>query len=99
MTHKLAPEENIAPAYMAFGAVLLLVFVAIVGTILFAVATGLTLEPLVVKLLAALAILNFIGFLLFVLRPRRFDALFRSVVSSLPFFKYGSTPPTGGTSS
>lgn len=99
MTHqKLAPEENIAPAYMAFGAVLLLVFVAIVGTILFAVATHAPLDALVVKILAGLATGDFIGFLLFVLRPPRFDKLFRDVVTALPFFKYGS-PPTGGTSS
>lgn len=95
---KLAPEENIAPAYMVFGSVLLLVFVAIVATILYAVATHATLDALVVKLLAALAGGDFVGFLLFVLRPRRFDELFRSIVTSLPFFKYGSTP-SGGSSS
>ena len=98
-TPSLPPEQNIAPAYMMFGAVLLLVFVAIVGTLLVPILTAGTMPAdFVVKVLAALAVMDFVGFLLFVLRPRRFDSLFRQVVSSLPFFKYGSTP-NGGSSS
>lgn len=91
----LPPEQNIGPAYMAFGAILLLVFVLIIATLLWPVATsGAMPSDFVVKVLAGLAVMDFVGFLLFILRPARFDQLFRDVVAALPGFKYGTPPAT-----
>ena len=96
-TPPLPPEENIGPYYRAVGAVLLLVFVVIiVGLVAPLVIKGsLPTDTVVVKVLAGLAIVDFFGFLLITVRPKRFDDVFRMVVAALPFTKYGTQPPAG----
>lgn len=87
---KLTPEENIGPYYRVVGAVLLLVFVVIiVGLVAPLIVKGsLPTDPVVVKVLAGLAVVDFFGFLLITVRPKRFDDVFRMVVAALPFTKY-----------
>lgn len=94
MTDILPPEENIGPYYRVVGAVLLLVFVVIiVGLVAPLVTRGaLPTDPVVVKVLAGLAIVDFFGFLLITVRPKRFDDVFRMVVAALPFTKYQGKP-------
>lgn len=94
MTAPLTPEDNIGPYYRVVGAVLLLMFVVIiVGLVAPLVTKGaLPTDPGVVKVLAGLAVVDFFGFLLITVRPKRFDDVFRMVVAALPFTKYQGKP-------
>lgn len=98
MSAPLPPSENIGPYYRFVGAVLLLAFVVIiVGLVTPLVMRGaLPTDPVVVKVLAGLAVVDFFGFLLITVRPKRFDDVFRMVISALPFTKYGSVTEGAG---
>lgn len=91
---ELPETENIGPYYRAMGAVLLLVFVVIiVGLVAPLVTRGaLPTDPVVVKVLGGLAVVDFFGFLLITVRPKRFDDVFKMVVAALPFTKYTGKP-------
>lgn len=94
----LPPEQNFTPWYIAFGVALLFLFIAITVTVLVLVVRQTPPPDLIVKVLAALAAADFFGFLLFILRPKRFDDIFRTVIAAVPWTKYQGTPPTGGAS-
>ena len=98
MTVPLAPEENIGPYYRMVGAFLLFLLGVLVVGLVAALVLKVPLDPLVVKVMAGLAGMMLVGALLIIVRPARFDSLFRQVISALPFTKYGSTP-SGGPSS
>lgn len=94
----LSPEQNIGPYYRAVGAFLLFLLGVLVVGLVAALVLKAPLDPLVVKVLAGLAGMMLMGALLIIVRPARFDSLFRTVIAALPWTKYGSTP-TGGSSS
>lgn len=97
-TSPLPPEQNIGPYYRAVGAFLLFLLGVLVVGLVVALVLKAPLDPLVVKVLAGLAVMMLVGALLIIVRPARFDSLFRTVITALPWTKYGSTP-TGGSSS
>ena len=89
MTPPLPPEENIGPYYRVVGAILLLLFVVIVvGLVVPLIGHGSPPSDVVAKILAGLAAVDFFGFLLITVRPKRFDDVFRMVIAALPFTKY-----------
>lgn len=96
----LPPEQNIGPYYRAIGAVLLFLFAFIVVGLVWPLVTrGTAPSDFVVKVLAGLAGVDLIGFFLVVLRPARFDSVFRLIIAAIPWTKYQgapSAPPTGG---
>jgi len=94
----LAPEENIGPYYRLVGAFLLFLLGVLVVGLVAGLVLKVPLDPLVVKVMAGLAGMILLGALLIIVRPARFDSLFRTVIAALPFTKYGSTQ-TGGSSS
>lgn len=99
MTTPLTPEQNIGPYYRAVGIFLLFLLGATVLGFLAAVLLQVPLTDLVVKVLAGLAGIELLGALLIIVRPARFDDLFRTVIAALPFTRYGRPTeevPRGG---
>lgn len=93
MTPPVPPEQNIGPYYRVVGAVLLLLFVVIVvGLVAPLIGHGQAPSDGVAKILAGLAGVDFFGFLLITVRPKRFDDVFRMIVAALPFTKYQGPP-------
>lgn len=99
MTPPLPPEQNIGPYYRLVGAFLLFLLGVLVVGLVAALVLKVPLDPLVVKVMAGLAGMILLGALLVIVRPARFDSLFRTVIAALPWTKYGSSTPTGGSSS
>lgn len=94
----LPPEQNIGPYYRAVGAFLLFLLGVLVVGLVAALVLKVPLDPLVVKVMAGLAGMILLGALLIIVRPARFDSLFRTVIAALPFTRYNSAP-AGGSSS
>lgn len=88
MTPPLPPEQNIGPYYRMVGAFLLFLLGVLVIGLVAGLVLKVPLDPLVVKVMAGLAGAILLGALLIIVRPARFDDLFRTVIAALPFTKY-----------
>lgn len=88
MTPPLPPERNIGPYYRVLGAVL---GVGALGLLGYAVARGQELDWVHL----AIAGLFVVGMIALV-RPEKFDVVFKAMIAKAPFTKFTGEPPAGG---
>lgn len=81
-------DDSIGPYYRYAGIFLFAMFGLTVGTFLAAILFQVPLDSLVVKVLAGMAAGEMFAALLIIIRDKRFDSLFKTFVSALPFTKY-----------
>lgn len=84
----MSDTENIGPYYRNVGTLLLGLLAVIVIGLVGVLLLGKPLTDLAVKVLGALALCDLFGALLIIVRPKRFDDVFRMVIAALPFTKY-----------
>lgn len=81
-------DSDIGPYYRWLGLGLLVMFALTVGTFLAAIILQVPLTDVAIKALGGIAGIEMLSALILIIRPKRFDDLFKTVVSALPFTRY-----------